>query len=94
MPQGFPLYVGTNDAESRPSQSVIFSNVGVGAVEHVLIVMEFVFQQGPAKGLLHVAFAGYRALPVGEAHDTYGGVNIVDDALHDNRRVRVLYALE
>ena len=53
---------------------VVRGDVAVGAVEEVLVLLEFVFEEGAAGGLLDFTFAGGGLLPAGEADDGAGGV--------------------
>jgi hypothetical protein len=55
-------------------------DVPIGLVEQLPVAVEPVLEQRPAQGLFHLAFAGARVLPAGEAHDVHDLVDIVDHA--------------
>ena len=66
---------------------VVLFDVGVCAVEQILVRVQLVFQQGLAQLLLYQPFTLGGVLPVGEAHLLHDVVDIGDDALDDDVRV-------
>jgi len=73
---------------------VILPDIPVGLVEKLLVRVEFVFQEGAAYGLLHLALALGRGLPAVEAHLLHDGVDICHNPFDDDVSILGLRLVE
>ena len=74
--------------------SVILLDIPVRFLKQLRILMQLEIEERPAQRLFYFALAFAGVLPTGKAHQAYDFVNLGDDALHDDRRLRVAHRLE
>ena len=77
-----------------PRCLIILSYVAVRPIKQICVLVQLVLEERLAQCLLDLALAGVRRLPAVEAHRPNDLVDVVDDALDDDRRVIVLGFLE
>ena len=74
--------------------SVVLDDVAVRTVEQVLISVEFVLEQTPAKRSLHLPLSRRSLLPAWKSNLTYDLIDVGDNALDNHWGFRVLHCFE
>src|SRR5680860_341566 len=72
------------------SLSIILTNVAVGPLEQLSVLVQLVFEQGLPQCFFHFAFTGMGGLPSIEPDCTNNFVDVIDDAPNHDRGLSVL----